>query len=130
MVLKRLMGLFFAGALAFSAMASDIVIRLAPPRAVIERRSPRPSRNHVWVSGYQRWDGNAYSLNQGRHMIVVSSFLLYRRRWRRACHLRVHPRIRSPPTLQASAHRHYLNPIDWRVCGMPPQVPPCLLDWP
>ena len=66
MILKRLMGLFFAGALAFSAMAADIVIRLAPPRAVIERREPRPSRNHVWVSGYQRWDGNAYSWNRGR----------------------------------------------------------------
>jgi hypothetical protein len=66
MILKGLLGLFFAGALAFSAMAADVVIRLAPPRAVIERRSPRPSRNHVWVSGYQRWDGNAYSWNQGR----------------------------------------------------------------
>jgi hypothetical protein len=66
MILKGLLGLFFAGALAFSAMAADVVIRLAPPRAVIERRSPRPSRNHVWVNGYQRWDGNAYSWNQGR----------------------------------------------------------------
>jgi hypothetical protein len=42
----------------------------------------------------------------------------------------VHPRMGSPPTLQTSAHRQYLNPIDWRVCGMPPQVPPSLLDWP
>ena len=66
MILKRLMGLVFVGALSFSAMAADIVIRLAPPRIVRERRPPPPSRQHVWVNGYQRWDGNAYSWNQGR----------------------------------------------------------------
>lgn len=66
MLLKRLLGLVFAGALAFSATAADVVIRIAPPRVKIEKRPPAPSRNHVWVSGYQRWDGNAYSWNQGR----------------------------------------------------------------
>ena len=38
MILKRVIGLVFAGALAFSAMAGEIVIRLAPPRMVIEKR--------------------------------------------------------------------------------------------
>jgi hypothetical protein len=66
MFLKRLMGLVFAGALAFSAVAADIVVRVAPPRVVVQKRGRAPSRNHVWVSGYQRWDGNAYSWSQGR----------------------------------------------------------------
>jgi hypothetical protein len=66
MFLKRLMGLVFVGALAFSATAADIVVRIRPPHVVIERRGARPSRNHVWVSGYHRWDGNAYAWNQGR----------------------------------------------------------------
>ena len=66
MVLKRLIGLVFAGAMAFSAAAADIVVRIAPPRAVIERRTPPPSRNHVWVSGYHRWDGNSYAWTPGR----------------------------------------------------------------
>jgi WXXGXW repeat (2 copies) len=67
MLLKRLMmGLVFVGALAFTATASDIVIRIRPPHVVVERRAPRPSRNHVWVSGYHRWDGNAYAWNTGR----------------------------------------------------------------
>ena len=66
MLLKRLLGLVFAGALAFSAGAADIVIRLAPPRAVVERRPPAPSRNHVWTRGYQRWNGNAYAWTPGR----------------------------------------------------------------
>jgi WXXGXW repeat (2 copies) len=66
MLLKRLLGLVFAGALAFSAVAADVVIRIGPPRAMYQRRGRAPSRQHVWVSGYQRWDGNAYSWNQGR----------------------------------------------------------------
>jgi hypothetical protein len=66
MAYKRLIGFVFAGALAFSAMAASVVVHVAPPRAVVERRSPPPSRNHAWVSGYHRWDGNAYAWTPGR----------------------------------------------------------------
>ena len=66
MVLKRLMGLVFVGALALGTAAAEVVVRIAPPRVRIERRGPPPSRNHVWISGYHRWDGNAYSWNAGR----------------------------------------------------------------
>lgn len=66
MILKRLIGLAFAAALTLSTAGADIVIRVRPPRVVSERRSQRPSRNHVWVSGYQRWDGNGYKWNPGR----------------------------------------------------------------
>ena len=66
MVLKRLMELIFVGALACSAASADIVIRIGPPRVVIEKRPPPPSRDHVWVSGYYRWDGNAYAWTPGR----------------------------------------------------------------
>ena len=66
MVLKRVIGLVFVGALAFSAVAADVVIRIAPPRMLVEKRPPPPSRNHVWISGYHRWDGNAYNWTPGR----------------------------------------------------------------
>jgi hypothetical protein len=68
MFLKRLIGLVFAGVLVFSAASAQIVVRIGPPRAQYERRAPRPSRNHVWVSGYHRWDGNsnAYAWTPGR----------------------------------------------------------------
>ena len=66
MVLKRVIGLVFAGALAFSAVAADVVVRIAPPRMVVERRGPPPSRNHVWISGYHNWDGQRYVWVQGR----------------------------------------------------------------
>jgi WXXGXW repeat (2 copies) len=66
MVIKRLIGLVFAGALAFSAAAADIVVRIAPPRVRVERRPPPPGRNYVWVSGYHRWEGNTYVWTPGR----------------------------------------------------------------
>ena len=68
MILKRLIGLGFAAGLVFSAAAAQIVVQIRPPRNVRERRAVRPSRNHVWVNGYQRWDGNAnaYAWNSGR----------------------------------------------------------------
>ena len=65
MVFKRLIGLVFAGALAFSAAAADIVVRIAPPRCSRAAGRP-PSRNHVWIAGYHDWDGNAYVWTQGR----------------------------------------------------------------
>ncbi len=66
MFLKRFTGLVFAAALTLSAASAEVVVRIAPPHVVVERRGPRPSRNHVWVSGYHRWDGNAYAWNSGR----------------------------------------------------------------
>jgi hypothetical protein len=66
MVHKRLIGLVFAGALAFSAGAAEIVVHIAPPHVLVERRGRAPSRDHVWVSGYHRWDGNAYAWSPGR----------------------------------------------------------------
>jgi hypothetical protein len=66
MLLKRFLGLVFVGALAFSATAAEVVVRVAPPHVVVERRGPPPSHNHVWVSGYHRWDGNAYAWSPGR----------------------------------------------------------------
>jgi hypothetical protein len=66
MVAKRLIGLVFAGALAFSAAAAEVVVRVTPPRMVVERRGPRPSPNHVWISGYHNWDGQRYVWTSGR----------------------------------------------------------------
>ena len=57
MLLKRLIGLVFAGALIFSAAAGEIVVRIGPPHGVSERRSRAPGRDYVWISGYHRWDG-------------------------------------------------------------------------
>jgi hypothetical protein len=66
MALKRFIGLVFAGALALSPALADIVVHVAPPHMRVETRGHRPSPKHVWVSGYHRWDGNAYAWSEGR----------------------------------------------------------------
>jgi len=67
MVLRRLLtGLVLAGALAFTAVADEIVVRIAPPRAVREDRGRPPGPGYVWIAGYHRWDGNAYVWTPGR----------------------------------------------------------------
>jgi len=57
---KTLMGFVMTGALAMSALAADVIVRVAPPRPVYETRGPAPGRSHVWINGYHRWDGRGY----------------------------------------------------------------------
>ena len=66
MVLKRLIGCVFAGALAFSAVAAEIVVKLTPPKIVVEKRGTPPSRQHVWIQGYHNWDGQRHVWVAGR----------------------------------------------------------------
>jgi hypothetical protein len=50
---------FLGAALAIGASA-DVVVRIAPPRALVEKRPPAPVRGYVWTPGFHRWDGRAY----------------------------------------------------------------------
>jgi hypothetical protein len=44
-----------------------VYIRIAPPRvAIVETRPVAPSPRHVWVGGFNRWDGRAYVWVPGR----------------------------------------------------------------
>jgi len=60
-VLTALFGL----ALGIAPVDAAVVIKLRPPISIHEQRTARPSREHVWVGGYHRWDGNAYSWQAG-----------------------------------------------------------------
>jgi hypothetical protein len=66
MVLKRLIGLAFATVLLVGVAAADVVVRIAPPRAMNQRRDRSPGRGYVWVQGYQSWDGRGYAWVPGR----------------------------------------------------------------
>jgi hypothetical protein len=67
MLAKRLIGLLFIGGMAIgSTYAAEIIVKTRPPRAIVETRSARPGRDYIWVSGYQRWDGNRYVWEKGR----------------------------------------------------------------
>jgi hypothetical protein len=66
MMRKAVFGFIFAGFLTFGASAADIVVRVGPPRPVVERRIARPGPGYVWVNGYHRWDGRGYVWAPGR----------------------------------------------------------------
>jgi hypothetical protein len=66
MLRNKLIGLVFAGVLATSAVAADVIVRIAPPRPLVESRGPMPGRGYVWIDGYHRWDGRAHIWVPGR----------------------------------------------------------------
>lgn len=46
--------------MAVSGIAEKIVVRVAPPVAVVEERGRPPHEGYVYQSGYHRWDGHAH----------------------------------------------------------------------
>ena len=63
---KSILGLALALGFALNVAAEDVIVRVAPPRAVVEHRSSRPGRDYVWVNGYHRWDGHRHEWVEGR----------------------------------------------------------------
>jgi hypothetical protein len=63
---KLVLTALFGFALGIVPAHAEIVVKLRPPISIHEHRAIRPSRRHVWVSGYHRWDGNAYAWEPGR----------------------------------------------------------------
>ena len=63
---KTFLTALFGVALGLIPAHAEIVVKLRPPVSIHERREVRPSPRHVWVSGYHRWDGNAYVWERGR----------------------------------------------------------------
>jgi hypothetical protein len=64
---KAIYTALFAAAMSIgSAYGAEIIVRTAPPRAIVEHRVVAPSGRHVWIAGYHRWDGRAYAWVPGR----------------------------------------------------------------
>ena len=64
---KVLVQMFLAGAICIGSLqAAEVVVNVRPPALIVERRPLAPSRNHVWIAGYHRWDGRAYIWEPGR----------------------------------------------------------------
>ena len=66
---KGMLTCLMAGMFVVGASAADIVVRVAPPRPMVEHRPPAPGRTHVWTPGYHRWDGHAYVWTPGAWVI-------------------------------------------------------------
>ena len=65
MIKKLLIGSIFGLLLSVAAMQAQVVVRIGPPRAVVERPIPAPGPGYVWVPGYHRWNGTAYVWTPG-----------------------------------------------------------------
>ena len=70
MLRKGLLAAAISCCLGISAVAADVIVRVAPPRPLVERRSIAPGRGYVWVPGYHRWDGRAHVWVPGQWVLA------------------------------------------------------------
>ncbi|MGO4886051.1 MAG: YXWGXW repeat-containing protein [Bryobacteraceae bacterium] len=66
MLRKGLLGIVFAGVLTLGPAFAEVVVKVAPPAAVVETRPAAPGPGYVWIDGYQNWNGSAYVWVPGR----------------------------------------------------------------
>jgi hypothetical protein len=66
MVKKIAMAALLALTFLPAASFAQVIVRIAPPAPIVERRPPPPDRGYVWIDGYHRWDGARYVWVGGR----------------------------------------------------------------
>ena len=57
---KFLLSTLFGLAVGIVPVHAEIVVKVRPPVSVHERRTLRPSREHIWIGGYHRWNETGY----------------------------------------------------------------------
>lgn len=66
MVRKLLLGSACGVLLGLGSICSaEVIVRVRPPAAIVERRVVAPGRGFVWVPGYHAWNGTAYVWTPG-----------------------------------------------------------------
>jgi hypothetical protein len=64
--MKKTLLLAVAGiALAVFPAMSEVVVRVGPPRPLVEARVASPGPGYIWTNGYHRWDGAQYVWTPG-----------------------------------------------------------------
>lgn len=63
---KIALAILLALTLVPAAAFAQVVIRVAPPAPIVERRPPPPDRGYVWIDGYHRYEGGQYIWTPGR----------------------------------------------------------------
>jgi len=66
---KLLLAAAATALLGTSAAFAQVVVRVAPPAPIIERRPIAPGPGYVWVGGFHRWDGARYVWVGGHWMM-------------------------------------------------------------
>jgi hypothetical protein len=49
-----------------SLHAEEVIVKVRPPREVVETRVVAPGPDYVWIGGYHQWNGTAYAWTPGR----------------------------------------------------------------
>jgi hypothetical protein len=62
---KALLSSAFGLFLVVGAASAQVVVQVAPPRPLVEKRPPAPGPGYVWTPGYHHWDGRAYVWTPG-----------------------------------------------------------------
>ena len=57
---KKLLLAFASTALLIGIANAQVVVRVGPPRPIVEERIVAPGPGYVWPPGSPRWNGNAY----------------------------------------------------------------------
>jgi len=66
MLKKLLISSAFGLLLCAGSVSAEVVVRIGPPRAIVEAPPVRPGPRYVWIGGYHRWENNAYVWVPGR----------------------------------------------------------------
>jgi len=66
MIRKLLLGSALGIVLGIGSLPAEVIVRVAPPRPIVERRVAAPGPGYVWIGGYHAWNGSAYAWTPGR----------------------------------------------------------------
>lgn len=53
------------GAIGIGSAAAAVIVKVGPPRPVVEERTVAPGPGYIWVGGYHTWNGTAYVWTPG-----------------------------------------------------------------
>jgi hypothetical protein len=66
---RKLLLAFASAALLVGAANAQVVVRIGPPRPIVETRGVAPGPGYVWTPGYHRWDGTRYVWAPGAYVL-------------------------------------------------------------
>ena len=66
MLKKLLMSSTLGLLISAGTMSAEVIIKVAPPAAIVETRPVAPGPNYVWIPGYHNYVNGAYVWTPGR----------------------------------------------------------------
>ncbi len=67
--MKKILLTALWGVVLVTPLSSQVVVRVGPPRVIVERPVPPPGPRYIWVGGYYRWTGVRYFWVPGQYVL-------------------------------------------------------------